>query len=129
MIQSIKRYLAIRSYVRRLSNDLARRFGKRRYYTIHQVSLGVQRGKFSVEFVFYAHAVFCQLEDFEKFYPDAELSKSYGKLRQVISRRYLSREFDFDADTIIRRYRMPDYIQSGDMEPSDNDGGGGDGHH
>ena len=43
MIRYIKRYLAIRSYVRRLSQDLPRRFGKRPFYSLEHVSQALQR--------------------------------------------------------------------------------------
>lgn len=111
MIQSVKRYLAIRSYVRRLSNDLSRRFGKRAWYTVDQVSQAVKRGKYSDEYIIYAHAAYCRLEDFESFYRASGQADRWVKLRQIISRRYLSGQFDFDAGTIYTRYRNAVYTR------------------
>ncbi len=65
MIRHIKRYLAIRGYVRRLSRDLVQRFGKRSFYSVEQVTQAVQRGKFSSAFIAYAHATFCSQIDFD----------------------------------------------------------------
>lgn len=130
MIQSIKKYLAIRGYVRRLGNDLVRRFGRRTYYSVDQVSQAVQRGKYPAEQVIYAHAAYCRLEDFENFYQASGRADRWGKLRQIISRRYLGGQFDFDAGTILSRYGRPGY-SSGDHYESGigfNDSGGG-GHH
>ena len=104
MIRHLKRYLAIRSYVRRLSQDLVRRFDKRSFYSVDQVTQAVQRGKFSASFIAYAHAAFCSKKDFDAYYEPLGVSCNYQGLRSTISRRYLSGQLDFDAETIIYRY-------------------------
>jgi len=109
MIRHVKRYLAIRSYVRQLGADLARRYGKRQFYSVEQVTLAVQRGKFSAAFIAYAHATFCSQTDFEAHYEPLGVSCSYQGLRRTVSRRYLSSRLDFDAATIIGKYRLIDY--------------------
>ena len=108
MIQYIKRYVAVRSYVRRLSHDLVRRFGKRSFYSIEQVTQSVQRGKFSVDFIAYAHAAFCSESDFDANYRKGEYSGIYRDLRRTIGRRYLWGQVDFDASTIVSRFRPDD---------------------
>jgi hypothetical protein len=110
MIHHIKRYLVIRSYVRRLSHDLVRRFGKKSFYSIEQVTQAVQRGKFSADFIAYAHAAFCSQPDFDAQYQPTRGSCSYWELRQTISRCYLYGKLDFDATTIVSRFR-PDHNQ------------------
>ncbi len=105
MIRHVKRYLAIRSYVRRLSHDLVRRFGKKPFYSIEQVTQAVQRGKFSAAFICYAHAAFCNELDFGACYQPLGVSCSYSGLRRTIGRRYLYGQLDFDASTIISRFR------------------------
>ena len=110
MIRHIKRYLAIRSYVRRLSHDLVRRFGKKSTYSIDQVTQAVQRGKFPAAFIAYAHAAFCSAPDFDAYYQQMGLSCSYSGLRLTIGRRYLYGQLDFDATTIVSRFR-PDRNQ------------------
>jgi hypothetical protein len=110
MIRHIKRYLAIRSYMRRLSQDLVRRFDKKSTYSIDQVTQAVQRGGLSAAFIAYAHAAFCKESDFDAYYRPMRVSCSYSKLRRTIGRRYLHGQLDFDATTIISRFR-PDYNQ------------------
>src|SRR5262245_10959575 len=38
MVGYVTRYLAVRSYVKRLSHDLVRRFGKKPFYSVEQVT-------------------------------------------------------------------------------------------
>lgn len=122
MIRHIKRYLAIRSYVRRLSQDLVRRFGKRAFYSIEQVTKAVERGKYSAVFVAYAHATFCSQTDFDAHYGPLRVACSYEGLRRVIGRRYLSSRIDFDAATIISKFRSADYSHGDYYESNLGDG-------
>ena len=110
MIRHIKRYLAIRSYVRRLSHDLVRRFGKKSTYSIDQVTQAVQRGRFSAAFIAYAYAAFCKEPDFDAYCQPMQVAWSYSELRRTIGRRYLHGQLDFDATTITSRFR-PDCNQ------------------
>ncbi|HTJ01014.1 MAG TPA: DUF6559 family protein, partial [Dongiaceae bacterium] len=112
MIRQIKRYFAIRKYMRSLSHDLGRRFGKQAYYSVEQVTQAVQRGKYSVAFIAYAHAAFCRQTDFDAHYVPLGVACNYSGLRQVISRRYLGGQLDFDAATIVQQFRHLDF--SGD---------------
>jgi hypothetical protein len=105
MIQYIKRYFAVRSYVKRLSHNLVRRFGKKSFYSIEQVAQAVQRGKFSTDFIAYAHAAFCKEADFDAHYQQTVAPGTYWKLRRTIGRRYLYGQLDFDATAIVRRFR------------------------
>jgi hypothetical protein len=90
MIRHIKRYLAIRSYMHQLSRELARRFGKRSYYSVEHVTQAVQRGGLSAAFIAYAHAAYCQQTDFDAYYEPLGVACSYQGLRQTIARRYFS---------------------------------------
>lgn len=116
MLRHIKRYLAIRSYMRRLSHDLVRRFGKQSCYSVEQVTQAVQRGQYSAAFIAYAHAAFCRQTDFDAYYLPLGVSCSYSGLRSVISRRYLGGQLDFDAATIVHRFRNPGYSSGGFYE-------------
>jgi hypothetical protein len=131
MIRHIKRYLAIRSYMLRLSRELIRRFGKQSFYSVEQVSQAVQRGKLSSAFIAYAHASFCSQKDFDTFYEPMGVACSYQGLRSVIGQRYFSGDTDFDAKTIISRFVRGNYRFSGYQESqADSDAfhGGGGGH-
>ena|SRR5436190_14182450 len=111
MIRHIKQYLAVRSYMRGLSQDLVRRFGKKSLYTVQQVTQAVERGKFSAAFIAYSHAAFCCQADFDGYYQSLGVSCSYQGLRRTIGRRYLYGKLDFDAATIISRFRRANYGQ------------------
>ena len=115
MIRHIKKYFAIRSYVKRLSQDLVRRFGKASTYSIEQVTQAVQRGGFSTAFKAYAHATFCSQQDFDAFYKPLGVACNYQDLRRTIARRYFSGQTDFDAATIFNRFRTGngDFYESG----------------
>jgi hypothetical protein len=125
MIRHLKRYLAIRSYVRRLSQDLLRRFGKRKFYSVEQVSQAALRGKFSTAFIAYAHATFCNQTDFDAHYEPLRVAGSYLGLRRLVGRRYLSGRLDFDAVTVISKYRHTDYGGDNYYESGLGDGGNG----
>jgi hypothetical protein len=112
MVRSLKKYFAIRSYVRRLSQELAPRFDRRPIYTVEQVTQAAQRGGFSVEFIAYAYAAFCSLEDFNAYCRRFGIASSYQELRRTIARRYLSGQLDFDAETIIYKFRRGDCSRS-----------------
>lgn len=116
MIRHIKRYLAIRIYMLRLSQDLVRRFGKRSSYSVEQITQAVERGKFSAAFIAYAHATFCSQKDFDAYYEPLGVSCSYLGLRRTVGKRYLSGQVDFDAATVISRFRRldgGDFYESG----------------
>jgi hypothetical protein len=92
-----------------LSQELVRRFEKRSFYSVEQVTQAVQRGRFSVVFIAYAHATFCSEADFDEYHQSSEVLCSYQDLRRTIGRRYLSGRIDFDAATIINKFCPPDY--------------------
>ena len=131
MIRHIKRYLAIRSYMLRLSCELVRRFGKRSFYPVELVTQTVQRGKLSATFIAYAHATFCSKKDFDAYYEPLGVACSYQGLRRTVGRRYFSGDLDFDAETIIYRFVRGNYRSSGyENTGSDSDAFyGGDGGH
>jgi len=115
MIQFLKEYFAIRSFVKRLSQDLVRRFGKQSFHSVEHVTQAVQRGGFVMVFIAYAHAAFCKQEDFDAYYQPLGVAGSYQRLRHTIARRYFSGDMDFDAETIFNRFRCGDgyFYESG----------------
>ena len=104
MIRHLKRYLAIRSYMHRLSGELRRRFDTRRYYSVEMVTQAVQRGGLSSAFIAYAHAAYCSEKDFNAHYEPMGVACTYHGLRKTIGRRYFSGQSDFDAKTVISRF-------------------------
>jgi hypothetical protein len=100
-MRAIRRYLAIRSYVKRLSGDLRRRFGLKPLYTIDHVTKAVERGGYSKDFIAYAHATYCSREDFNAYYGPLGVNCSFDGLRKTVANRYLKGRTDFDAETVI----------------------------
>ena len=108
MIRLIKRRLAIRSYVWKLSQELLYRFGKKRYYSIENVTQAVQRSALSSVFLAYAHAIFCSRPDFDAHYEPLRVACTYDGLRSAVSRRYFGGLRNFDAASIVRATRRVD---------------------
>jgi hypothetical protein len=103
-MRAIRRYFAIRSYVKRLSADLRRRFGLKPFYTIDHVTKAVERGGYSKDFIAYAHATYCSRETFDEYYRPLGVKCTYDGLRTVVGRRYLSGRTDFDAEMVILKF-------------------------
>jgi hypothetical protein len=102
MIRFVQRYFAIRSYVWRLSQELARRFGTKSYYTLEEVTGAAQSSGSKMAFIAYAHAMFCKRADFEARYDPLRAAGTYDRLRARVSRSYFGGARDFDAATIVR---------------------------
>lgn len=115
MLRFIKRRLAIRSYVWKLSQELSRRFDKKHCYTIEEVTKSAQGAGLRMAFLSYAHAIFCSREEFDAYYAPLQLRCTYDGLRVVVSRRYLSGVRDFDAADIINATK---HTQEGRFEES-----------
>ena len=112
MIRFVKRYLAIRSYVWRLSQELLRRFGPKRFYSIEEVTKAAQGAGFKMAFIAYAHAIFCNRSDFEEHYGPLHIVCTYDGLRAVVSRSYFGGARDFDAATIVRVTKQPHHEEN-----------------
>ncbi len=110
MLRLIKRRLAIRSYVWKLSQDLLRRFGKKNYYTIDEVTNAAERGRFSAAFIAYAHAIFCARADFDARYSALGVACTYDGLRAIVGRRYFDSATDFDAARVVAATRREGII-------------------
>jgi hypothetical protein len=101
MILKIKRYLAIRSYVRRLGPDLVRRFGKRRFYTPEQVRKAVRGGGFSETDICYAYSLFCSRGDFESHHAETGEPCNYDEMRSEVSNSHFGGSTDFEPASVI----------------------------
>lgn len=101
-MRAIRKYFAIRGYVKKLSHDLRRRFGLKPFYTIDHVTKAIERGGYSKDFIAYAHAAFCSRESFDAHYVSLGVNCTFDGLRRIIAIRYLRGCMDFDAETLIR---------------------------
>jgi hypothetical protein len=101
MIRLIKRRIAINNYVWKLSQELLRRFGKKHYYSIEEVTQAARGASFRIAFLSYAHAIFCSRADFDAYYVPLRVACTYDGLRAFVSRRYFGGVRDFDAASIV----------------------------
>jgi hypothetical protein len=131
MIRRIKRYFAIRSYVRRLGPELVRRFGKRRFYTPEQVLQAVRGGGFGEADVCYAYSMFCNREDFDAHHAETGESCNYDAMRAEVGHSHLGGHADFEtADVLHHAEHYADHGGHGDAAGYHDSGGhDGGGHH
>ena len=119
MIRQLKRRSAIGSYFWRLSQALARRFGKKSHYSTEEVSKAAEAG-FDAAFIAYAHAMFCTREDFDAYYGPLRVRCTYDGLRGSVARRFFDGATGFDATNILLRADSPkereyDFSQNADV--------------
>jgi hypothetical protein len=93
---------AIECYVWELSQELARRFGLKRYYMVEEVTKSAQRAGFSIAFLAYAHAMFCSRVEFDAHYGPLHVACTYDGLRAIVAHKYFGGAADFDAAAIVR---------------------------
>jgi hypothetical protein len=100
-----KRNAAIEDYVWGLSQELDRRFGLRNFYSVKDVTKLVHIGGYRMEFVAYAHAIFCSRYDFDEEYRFRKEKLAYYELRDVVARRHFADAREFDAASVVRLAR------------------------
>jgi hypothetical protein len=93
---------AIEDYVWSLSQELSRRFGTKKFYSVEDVSRIAGETSLNMKHIAYAHAMFCGRPDFDTHYAPSCASSTYVALRAVIARRYFNGALGFDAAMIIR---------------------------
>ncbi len=101
------RRAAIDDYVWGLSQELSRHFGKKKYYSVEEVSRIAAEAGYKPAYMAYAHAMFCSRADFDAYYGPLRVACTYDGLRSVISRRYFGGAWGFDAATVVRLARPP----------------------
>lgn len=104
MIRFFQRRRAIKSYVLKGSQELRRRFGIKRWYSVEEVSSSVEEAGLSTAFVAYAHAVFCNRDAFDAFYGALKLRSTYDGLRNEVSCRFLGGARDFTAQAVVEAF-------------------------
>lgn len=101
MFRWLKRRRAIHSYVWKLSLELLSRFGKKRYYTIEEVTHACGAAGLQMAFLAYAHALYCDRSTFDSYYVPLRVACTYDGLRRKISRRFFDGNIEFDAEGVI----------------------------
>jgi hypothetical protein len=98
---------AIEDYVWSLSQELMRRFGRRNYYSVEEVTRTAGESDCPAAYIAYAHAMFCSRSDFDAYYGSLHAACTYDGLRGVIARRYFDGGHGFDAATVVRLATPP----------------------
>ncbi len=101
-IRLIKRRRAIRSFVFRLSLELLRRFGDKRFYSIDEIDRLLGNGNYDRAFSAYAYALFCSRSDFDSYFSQLKVKCTYQGLRKFVAKRYFKGIIDFDGSAVVR---------------------------
>jgi len=117
MLQAIRKWLAIRSYARRLGPRLRKRYGRRKTYTPAQVKRTAEDGRYDLLYLCYALCMYCDGASFAEYHRTTGESCDYNTMRAEIPDRYHDGDASFDAS---------DVIEHGDGGDDSSDAGGGD---
>ena len=115
---------AVEDYVWRLSQELYRRFGAKKYYPLAEVSRIAAECRLSMRFIAYAHAMFCSPEEFDGYYGPLRSASTYDGLRGFVSDKYLDGALGFDAGTWVRLGRPPGDAETIQQHQVHDTGGG-----
>lgn len=102
MFRFLKRRRAIKAYVFKLSLELFRRFGDKRFYALAQVTQTLENAQFDKTFSAYAYALFCSQKDFDAYFGQLKLKSTYYGLRKVVAKRYFRGIIDFEGGAVVR---------------------------
>jgi hypothetical protein len=101
MFRRLKRRKAIKTYVYRLSLELNRRFGQKKYYSLEEVDQLLQSSKYDKAFIAYAYALFCSRASFDSYFSQLKVNCTYDGLRKFVAKKHFHGFIDFDATGII----------------------------
>jgi hypothetical protein len=101
MFRLLKRRKAIKSYIYRLSLELHRRFGEKRFYSFEEVDRLFENGKYDKAFSAYAYALLCSRSSFDSYFSQLKVNCTYDGLRKFVAKKYFSGIIDFDASSIV----------------------------
>ncbi|XOV77536.1 MAG: DUF6559 family protein [Aestuariibacter sp.] len=85
MFANLIKKRAIKSYIRRLGKDLARRYGKSKEYTSGQVIKTVQDEGYNWRHICYAHALYTSMKQFDKLHQEQGENCDYYEMRNEIA--------------------------------------------
>jgi len=81
VFQSVRKWLAICSYRKRLGRKLIERYGRARSYTPAQVKRTIQQGGFSVDYTCYALSMYCDRAAFDAYHVGIGETCDYDAMR------------------------------------------------
>jgi hypothetical protein len=123
---TIRRRLALRSYVKILGPELLRRFGKRRFYSPEHVIKAAHARALDPTHLPYAYAMFCSRETYTEYAAkmgDLLPRCNFDALRAEVGDRLLGSSLPYSAEDVFEAYSI-----SHDHSGSDSDSSA-DAHH
>jgi hypothetical protein len=115
----VRKRRAVRRYLVALPRQLVEDYGHGGPYTTSQVAASVRRAKRSREFVAYAQAIFCDVEELLLRHPDRD---HYDLLRRELALRYFGGGPGFtylDVTRNVRLHSADNYPRVGGEPPVD----------
>jgi hypothetical protein len=95
------RKCAIRSYAKKLGPKLRERYGREKKYTPAQVKRTIEEGGYSIDYLCYALAMYCDYPAFTDYHHTTGESCDYGAMRAEIADRFFHGDASFDASDVI----------------------------
>jgi hypothetical protein len=137
MLQSIRKWFAIRSYAKSLGPKLRERYGTEKKYTPAQVKRTIKEGSYNVDYMCYALCMYCDYPSFTEYHRSTGEPCDYNAMRSEIADRFFHGDTSFDASDVVDGGSGWDSAESagdhgswgdsgGDTGGCSSDGGGGD---
>ncbi len=68
MLDSVRKWLAVRSYAKGLGAELKKRYGKQKHYTAAQVKRTAEQGRYNIDYLCYALCMYCSPGEFADYH-------------------------------------------------------------
>jgi hypothetical protein len=101
MLSRVRKWLAIRSYAKRLGADLRKRYGKRKNYTSGQVKRTAELGGYNLDYLCYALCMYCSLGEFSDYHRATGEACDYAAMRSEVADRFFGGNASFNATDVV----------------------------
>lgn len=129
MLDDVRKWFAIRSYIKKLGPELRRRYGAQSKYSPAQVRATIQSKRFDADRGCYAMAMYCDRADFDRHHQSTGESCSYDTMRAEIGSRLFGGNTTFDVASLVNvseNSGLFDFAPSADAGFGAGGDGGGD---
>lgn len=123
MMQFLQKWLAIRSYKKKLGSLLIRGYGKSKHYTPAQVRTTVSKAGLSTDWICYAYSMYCSCDDFVQYHTETGQSCDYEAMRTEVADYFFQANTAFDASDVVNS--SSDWFGGEDSGGGDGGDGGG----
>lgn len=101
MVQFIQKWLAIRSYKKKLGALLVNGYGKSKHYTPAQVKRTVSKAGLSTYWICYAYSMYCTHDDFVQVHAEIGQWCDYEAMRTEVADCFFDADITFDASSMV----------------------------